>query len=476
MRVIFPILDVDTQYTGAMTISSVLKAKGHTVCGVKADLDTLTPMLADGAPAILAFSTPTAFVLHYLELAASIKAQYPQTFCLFGGWHPTYAPELIEEAGVDAICIGEGELAMQKLCEQMDQGLAPAGISNLWIKKADGSIEKNPRAPLLQNLDELPLPDRSFMQSGQPEYYYIIASVVTQRSCPFNCTFCVNNAFNRLYQGENPHKRRRSVDHVIAELKEIKSHGKLEFVKFEDSIFTLHPEWIKEFADKYAREIAVPFTCFVRAETTTPEMMADIKRAGCVSVAIGVEVGDETVRSEVFSKRISDKQLHEAVRVIKDAGIKIRTHNILGIPGYDINTDLKTLALNAALKPDYAACGFLQPYPGTEVYDKYRQQGLVSRDLREYLKSIPTSYIEPALPLPDARATLQARNLQRLFAFTVNFPFLIPLTKRLINLPLTGCYRLIYGAWKSYAYFFKIWPVSPRQIITLLKRAKRMAS
>lgn len=476
MRVIFPILDVDTQYCGAMTISRVLKEKGHEVCGVAATMETLAPMLADGKPTILGFSTPTSFVLHYLELAKAVKAQYPKTFCLFGGWHPTYAPELIEEDGVDAICIGEGELAMQQLCEQMDKGETPTGISNLWIKRSDGSIEKNSRAPLLQDLDELPLPDRKFMLSGQPEYYYIIASVVTQRSCPFNCTFCVNNAFNRLYKGENPHKRRRSVDHVIAELKEIKSHGKLEFVKFEDSIFTLHPEWIKEFADKYAREIAVPFTCFVRAETTTPEMMADIRRAGCVSVAIGVEVGDEKVRSEVFSKHISDAQLHEAVRIIKEAGIKIRTHNILGIPGCDINTDLKTLALNAALKPDYAACGFLQPYPGTEVYDKYVQQGLVSADLREYLKGIPTSYIEPALPLPDAKATLQARNLQRLFAFTVNFPFLIPLTKRLINLPITGFYRLIYGGWKSYAYFFKIWPVSFRQIVILLKRAKRMAS
>ena len=476
MRVVFPILDTDTQYTGAMTISSVLKKHWHDVFGVEATLETVSSMLSDGQPTVVGFSTPTAFVLNYLELACAIKERFPNAFCLFGGWHPTYAPDLIEENGVDAICIGEGENAMLKLCTQMDQNQHPSQIENLWIKQADGTIEKNPRGALLQNLDDLPLPDRGFMVSGQPEYYYIIASVVTQRSCPFNCTFCVNNAFNRLYKGENPQKRRRSVDHVIAELKEIKAHGKLEFVKFEDSIFTLNPDWIKEFSEKYAREIGVSFTCFVRAETTTEEMMADIKRAGCVSVAIGVEVGDEKVRSEVFSKHITNAKLHDAVRIIKEAGIKIRTHNILGIPGYGIENDLKTLQLNAELKPDYAACGFLQPYPGTEVYDNCIKQGLVSSDLREYLKNMPTSYIEPALALPDAKATLQARNLQRLFAFAVNFPWLIPVVKRMINLPLTGLYRYIYGGWKSYAYFFKIWPVSLKQFVVLVRRAKRMAS
>ncbi len=476
MRIIFPVLDVDTQYTGAMTISSVLKEHGHEVFGVKASLEAVASFLSDGKPTVIAFSTPTSFVLPYLDLTRQIKKKFPGVFCIFGGWHPTYAPDLINEKEVDAVCIGEGEWAMLDLCTQMDEGKEPSGIGNVWIKQKDGTIERNDKRPLIQDLDVLPLPDRNFMISGQPEYYYIIASVVTQRSCPFACSFCVNNAFNRLYKGENPHKRRRSVDHVIKELKDIKARGKLEFVKFEDSIFTLHPEWIKEFSGKYAREIGVPFTCFVRAETATLEMMTDIKQAGCVSVAIGVEVGDETVRREVFNKKISDDQLRDAVTIIKKVGLKIRAHNIIGIPGFGIETDLRTLALNAELKPDYAACGFLQPYPGTEIYEKCLKEGLISSDLREYLHAMPSSYIEPALPLPNRRATLQARNLQRLFALAVNFPCLIPLVKRLINLPLTGLYRLIYGGWKSFAYFFKIWPVSTRQLLVLLKRAGRMVS
>ncbi len=188
------------------------------------------------------------------------------------------------------------------------------------------------------------------------------------------------------------------------------------------------------------------------------------------------QIGDEKMRQEIFNKKITDEMLRKAVRTIQAEGLKIRTHNILGLPGYDIETDLKTLRLNAELKPDYASSGFLQPYPGTDIYNRYLEEGLIPSDLYEYLRSMPDSYIEPSLPFPDDKSRLQARNLQRLFAITVNFPSLYPLTRKLINYHHTGLYRLLYGVWKSFAYFFKIWPISLRQLPILIKRAGRMAS
>lgn len=476
MRVIFPIIDTDTQYIGAMTLSSILKAEGHEVFGAEAKINTLGSFISDGKATIIAFTTPTCFTLAYLELNKLIKNKFPNVFSIFGGWHPTYVPEMIKQEGVDAICIGEGEGAMKELCKQLDRKELPSGIRNLWIKKPDGSIEKNPVRPLIQNLEEQPLPDRSFMISGEPEYYYIIASVVTQRSCPFACSFCVNNAFNLLYKDDNPHKRRRSVDHVIAELLQIKSKGKLEFVKFEDSIFIIHPKWIKEFSGKYKKKIDIPFTCFVRSEVITPQVIRDIKNAGAVSVSIGVEVGDEVIRAEVLNKKISNNMLRNAIKVLKTEKLKIRTHNIIGIPGCSIETDFETIRFNAELKPDYAACGFLHPYPGTDIFNAFRAKGLIPSDFHEFLLRMPSSYIEPAIPFPDAKSLLQARNLQLLFALTVNFPWLLPLIKRLINLPLMPLYRLTYAAWKSYSYFFKIWPISPKQLWVLVKRGRRMAS
>ncbi len=41
---------------------------------------------------------------------------------VFGGPHPTYFPEFVEEPGVDAVCIGEGEGAILDLVEAWTPG------------------------------------------------------------------------------------------------------------------------------------------------------------------------------------------------------------------------------------------------------------------------------------------------------------------------------------------------------------------
>ena len=69
----------------------------------------------------------------------------------------TPAEEMLEI--FDALCIGEGEYPGLELVEQLSEGKSPSGIMNLWIKQADG-IEKNPTRPFLQDMDELPFPDR----------------------------------------------------------------------------------------------------------------------------------------------------------------------------------------------------------------------------------------------------------------------------------------------------------------------------
>jgi radical SAM superfamily enzyme YgiQ (UPF0313 family) len=471
-RVIFPIRDIETQYIGAMTISSFLKSKGYEVEAVEAEHGALAQKLRDGRFTVLAYTTPTVFVLDYLEINRRLKREFP-VFSLFGGWHPTYTPQMVEEEGVDAICVGEGEYATLELVQALERGESPRAIRNLWVKEG-GQIHKNPLRPLIEDLDALPYPDRSFLFRKASSYYEVIASIVTQRSCPFSCSYCVNNAYNRLY--DNPgRKRRRSVDNVIGELKQIKAKGHLEFVKFEDSIFITHPEWIREFAPKYAREIGVPFTCFARGELCTPEILTLLKQAGCASISMGVECGDDEMRRTLLNKHITSEQIVAAARMIKAHGIGIRTHSILGLPGCGIEDDFKTLALNVRCKPDYAADGLLQPYPGTQIYEYARERGLIEPDLQEFLRCLPTSYTDSAVRFKSPKEKRMAQNLVRLFPIGVGHPWLVPLIRQLIKLPPNPVFKWVYTGWKAWCYFFKVWPISTRNIWVLIKRYKKLS-
>ena len=53
---------------------------------------------------------------------------------------------MIEEEGVDGICIGEGEGAIVDLANALDEGRLDLSIPNWWFK-VEGKIIRNPVRP-----------------------------------------------------------------------------------------------------------------------------------------------------------------------------------------------------------------------------------------------------------------------------------------------------------------------------------------
>ncbi len=53
----------------------------------------------------------------------------------------------------------------------------------------------------------------------------------------------------------------------------------------------------------------------------------------------------------------------------------------------------------------------------------------------------------------------QIENLQKLFALGVEFPWLLPLIRRLIRLPSNQLFWLIYKLWKGWAIKNRVHPV-----------------
>ncbi len=66
----------------------------------------------------------------------------------------------------------------------------------------------------------------------------------------------------------------------------------------------------------------------------------------------------------------------------------------------------------------------------------------------------------------------QIENLQKLFAITVEFPFLVPIVRRLIKLPKNPIFWLVHKLWKGYTIKKRIHPVrlSFREMVGIVKR------
>ncbi len=457
MRILFVEKQIDYPPLGLLYLSSVLRGAGHDVRLVVANDQDPVRSAREWQPDIVGYSVYTGSQTHYRDLNLHIK-KVSDALSVFGGPHPTYFPEFIEEPGVDAICLGEGERPMLDLVEAVEQGGPLTGIPNWWFKR-DGEPERNPVRPLESDLDELPFPDRELLfardrvsrQSG-------IKHFITSRGCPYDCTYCFNHALAALYRGMGKRLRQMSVGRVIEEVRWVQTRYPMQFVVFLDDLFITYEEWLRELAERFPREVGLPFFCNVRANLITPEKVALLKRAGCVSVGMGLETGNSDVRNQLLKRNLSDEQIIEASHRLRRAGIQLLTTNMLGLPGGTLADDLQTLALNQECRPAYANAFLYQPYPRTELGEFAREQGFLDGSLDD----IDTSAWERSvLRFSSESEKREIENLNKLFALAVEWPRLTRLVRQLIRLRPNPLFRLVYRLWKGYAVKSRIHPYRP---------------
>jgi len=456
MSIIWPVIDLykgENRSIGIMILASLLKKTGCYSEVVNADIESVEKKLAQSDVAtMVAYNTTTVHAGILIELNRQLKQKH-DFFAVFGGPHPTFFPEMIEETSVDAVCIGEGEHAMLELVENLAAGRSITEIENLWIKK-DGQITRNPIRPLIQDLDQVPLPDHELFRRVIPDKIWY-ACVLTGRGCPYHCTYCFNHAYRELYKGKGKYIRRRSVDNVLEELHELKQHKCYRFVKFADDIFTLQHDWLEEFCPRYQEEIGLPFSCLTRANHVNPKILRLLKEAGCYKITLGLEAGNDEVRNDILNRNMSKDELLQAAKWIKDEGIYLQTGNILGIPGGSLEADFETLRLNLECGTDYSGVTLLQPYHKTEIYDHAKRLDMIDSDPQLERDSFRRISM---LKFKSDKEKSRTENLQKLFPIVVSFPWLYPLVKYLIRVPKNKLYSFMFARWVNFCQYFRIVP------------------
>ncbi|HZL99434.1 MAG TPA: cobalamin-dependent protein, partial [Planctomycetota bacterium] len=224
MRVLFLSTYLGQEPLGLMWLSGALKAAGH---------ETRLMLLPDAAfplklrrydPDVVCHSVTTGAHRAVAGLMTLVKSMQPRALTIAGGPHPTVVPAYLLEPGLDAICRGEGEAALVDLVNALEQGGDLRRIPNIHYKDAGGRIWENAPRPLAQDLDALGFPDRELLYEASDLYGRAERKVFkTDRGCPMNCSFCFHHAWKKkVYKvTNNEYVRRRSVDHVIQEARQL---------------------------------------------------------------------------------------------------------------------------------------------------------------------------------------------------------------------------------------------------------------
>jgi radical SAM superfamily enzyme YgiQ (UPF0313 family) len=462
MHVLFVVKEIDNEPQGILLISSLLKQAGHQVSLVVATEQDPVAAAQRLRPDVLGYTVYTGPHTWYLELNRRIRAQLPGVFSIFGGPHPTFFPEMIQQEGVDGLCIGEGEYAtldLMNALERHEDGvrLTDPAIPNWWFR-LNGEVVRNPLRPLLtgEELDALPFADRELLYAAhQQSRRTKIKPFITGRGCPYDCAFCFNKAYSDLYGGYGRRFRRRSPENVIRELQEVISQHDVRFVLFMDDTFILQDRWLEEFMSRYRAEIGLPFWCQVRANLVTDEKIMLFKDAGCVSVSFGLEAGNDRLRNAVLNRNMSREEILDAAEILRKHGITFMTNNMLGLPTGTLENDFETLELNAACRPAYANVFLFQPYPKTALGEWAYEHGWMMGSFDDLSGSVSDNTV---INFGSEGEKQQIENLQKLFALGVEFPWLLPIIRRLIRLPRNQIFWLAYKLWKGWAIKNRMFP------------------
>ena len=311
-----------------------------------------------------------------LELARLLREECDMLVA--GGPFPTLFPEEYLDT-FDVVCIGEGEETMLELAQASEEGVELSRVNGIWFRDKkgplDGSnrlvVKTSSRSPI-RDLDSIPFPARDLYDNASYQNYYMRCfskkqtSIITTRGCPFDCDFCSRPIFSNDF-------RARSAGNVVDELSEIAQLG-YDWVWFSDDCFTLSTKRVLKVCEGIkSQHLDLKWECLSRVDTFNLDIATAMKSAGCKRVFFGIESGDDGILKEMH-KQITTEDVRSAAEVAVQVGLEAAGFFIVGYPGENDSTILKTIRFATRLPLDYVSFSLPYPIPGTGLYNRVRDR------------------------------------------------------------------------------------------------------
>ena len=316
-----------------------------------------------------------------LSKAINNSKNRPNFKYIMGGYGPSPEPEFfIKKSGADVVCMGEGEITVSKLVSAFENNEPLTGVPGVaWLE--NNKLKQTPRAPLVQDLDSLPLPPYELFPM---EIYRLqrmpntkstdfVIPLMSARGCSFECTLCY-----RMDTGY----RMRTPKALLDEIEMLHKDYGATYISFQDDLLmssVAHTEAVcKEFLK---RNLPVVWNCNGRLNYCSEELLQLMKDAGCVFINYGIESMDQTVLNNM-KKGLRPEMIIQGIEDTLKVGISPGLNFIFGNKGDNKETIKKTVdflikyddfAQKRTIRP-------VTPYPGSPLYFDAIKMGLLDKE------------------------------------------------------------------------------------------------
>ncbi len=314
--------------------------------------ERVEPINLDGQYDLVCISCLTYNSIRGYEIAAHFRNRGIPV--VMGGYHATLLPDEAKQ-NVDAVVVGEGEYTWPKVLEDLQKG----------------QLKPFYRADKFVPAEEIPAANHN-VASYNPFNEPIQAS----RGCPTGCEFCAMNVMEgKIFRG-------RPVDHLIEEIKQIKTKS----LFFTDASLTVNPAYSKELfkAMKEVNKYAEAFGN-VNVLARDDEFLKLAQEAGFFNWYVGIESISQANIDQAGKGTNKVENYSKAFKKIKDHGMMITGFFMFGFDFDTVDTFQKTLDYIYEWDLDEVSFSIITPYPGTKLFERYDKEGrIVCKDWSKY--------------------------------------------------------------------------------------------
>jgi radical SAM superfamily enzyme YgiQ (UPF0313 family) len=372
-------------------VAAVLRKAGHEVVVYSQDKEHyadehLTAYLDENPFDAVGVSVIAGYYQYrkLLRLSEAVNRSKRRPFYVIGGHGPTPEPEyFLRKTGADAAILGEGEVTAVELMAALEAKRPLSGIPGVAFREG-GKVVVNPRRGLIADVDSIPFPAYDLFPM---EYYRLLRMpnishsdfalpVLSGRGCTFKCNFCY-----RMDKGFRP----RSSEAIVEEIRLLKKDYGVTYAAFGDELLMCSVERTTELCEAFIKaRLGIKWDCNGRLNYAKPEVLALMKKAGCVFINYGIEAMDDRILRNM-NKALTTKQVAAGVEATLRAGISPGLNIIFGNIGEDRETLRK--GVEFLLKYDDGAqlrtIRPVTPYPGCPLYYHAIEKGLL-KDVEDF--------------------------------------------------------------------------------------------
>ena len=325
-------------------------------------------------------------VAHMRLVTETVRQLSPRTKVVLGGVGVSDIPEIIlNYTGADAVAIGECEATLGQMFESVVAGSAFEGVPTFVFRSPSGHVVKNPKGPLVEDLDSIPMPayhhfdveyisQRSYNGEGFRSIH-----VLSSRGCPFHCDFCINSILNdgdflRSLHGEVIGERKaarqrfRSPQNVVAELTFLRDTYGITDFHFADEEFVTNRSRVFELCSA-VQPLGVTWSTSGRADWASEDKLSAMRAAGCRYVLLGVETGSQRMMDLMHKSSRKDK-MADGIRSARATGMHFIANFMVGHPGETKETIAETIEfcrdLELTFLPTYTTV-----FPNSKMFHKF---------------------------------------------------------------------------------------------------------